>query len=64
MCTSQLHTICSDPRTHREGLCEVEMVQGWDLVFVFFSKLMREDRMAATSFGWVSSLTEAFALHV
>ena len=37
---------------------------GWDLVFDFFFKLMREDRMAATSFGWVSSLTEAFALHV
>ena len=37
---------------------------GWDLVFDFFFKLMREDRMAATSFGWVSSLIEAFALHV
>ena len=31
------NTVCSDPGTHREGLCEVEMVQGWDLVFVFFS---------------------------
>ena len=39
-----------DPRTHREGLFQVEMVQGWDLVFVFFFRLMREDRMAATSF--------------
>ena len=51
-------------RTPGEGLFQVEMVQGWDLVVVFFFRPMREDRIAATSFGWVSSLTEAFALHV
>ena len=64
-CAFPIHnTVCSDPRTHGEGLCEVEMLQGRNLLFAFLFRPVREDRMAATSFGWVSCLTEAFALHV